>query len=121
MSAYLVVISIRNLTQREIQARLGAAFGANFYTEPVIKKSGTLSACNQTCISAAHFGCVHWTEDDLHRKFNKLGIPITKEALDHVKSSYLLRHIDDSMVEVGWEVIEQAIIDSQSDNPRESS
>lgn len=117
-SDYSVVISLRNLTKREIQNRLRAAFGTNFSAKAVIAGAGSLAACYKACGSAAHFGCVHWTEDDLQSKFKELGVPMTAEILDLVKSSYALRHIDDSMVKAGWEVIEQAIVDAQSVKPR---
>lgn len=113
MSDYSVLISVNYLTKKEIRHKLRTAFGTSVSIEAVISKSGSLAACHKTCMSAAHFGCVHWTDEDLQSKFKQLGVPATEKILNLVRSSYVLRHIDDSMVRIGWEVIEQAIVDAQ--------
>ena len=114
MSGYPVVIYVKNLTKREIQNRLRSAFGANISETPIVNNSGSVAACYQTCTSAGHFGCVHWTDDDLQIKFKELGVPMTQQILDLVRSGYVLRHIDDRMVRAGWEVIKEAIVDAES-------
>ena len=63
-----------------------------------------------------HFGCVHWTDQDLRNKFDELRIGFTPAALDAVKCTHTLRHIDDRMIELGWNLIELAILDTTLEN-----
>ncbi len=62
------------------------------------------------CRADGHFGCVHWTDEDLQSKFSELNIPMSAEALGAVKASRSMKRIDDRMVELGWDVIEEAIM-----------
>lgn len=114
MANYSAVITLKGHTEKQIEDKLRAAFGASIVDEVQISESDPGIGCYYFCRSNNHFGCVHWTEEDLRTKFDELQIPITREMLDVVKSSYLLRHIDDRMVEVEWEIVEQAIADAQS-------
>jgi hypothetical protein len=115
MPNYSVVIKLKNQTKMGIESKLRAAFEDKSVEELHIIEAGMLLDCYYTCRSNNHFGCVHWTDEDLQSKFRELGIPVSEEILDVVKSSYLLRHIDDRMIELGWEIIEEAIVDAQFD------
>lgn len=59
-----------------------------------------------------HWGCVHWTDDDLTGMMKSYGIQPTPENIAKVKSEHAIRHIDDVMVERGWFNIEMAIQDA---------
>ncbi len=113
MLNYSVVITLKNNTAKEIEDKLRASFGDGIVDEIHVSESGTSAACYNACKANNHFGCVHWTDEDLQNKFHELKVSITAEVLHTVKSSYLLRHIDDRMVELGWEIIEEAIGDIQ--------
>ena len=63
---------------------------------------------------AEGFGHVRWTDDDLQGQAQEvLGRTLTKRELEQVKSSYYIRHIDDTMIEAGWENIRLAVQELQ--------
>lgn len=111
MRDYSVVIRLQGQTKGQIESRLRAAFG-DAAEEAQIIEAGKLVDCYEACRVNGHFGCVHWTDEDLLSKLGELNSRVTTDVLDAVKSGYALRHVDDRMIELGWMLIEQAILDA---------
>jgi hypothetical protein len=57
------------------------------------------------------FGVVMWTDDDIKSLLEQKNLPSTRENIARVRASYFGRHIDDQMVEHGWEVLEQGVLE----------
>ncbi len=112
MPNYSVIITMQGNTRREIRNRLQTALGSTIAQDAQIMEPGVLLSCHEACRVNDHFGCVHWTDEDLRTKLRELKVPITTEMLDSMRASYALQHIDDRMIELGWEVITQAIFDT---------
>jgi len=111
MRSYSVTIELSGISKKQIKSRLKAAFSSEIAQGARIAKAGVIDESFDTCRALGHFGCVHWTDDDLKARLEKLNVPVTAEVLINLKISYSVRHIDDMMVETGWEVIEDSILD----------
>jgi len=109
---YSVIIELSGPTALEITGRLQSAFGDEAATSAKIIPSGQAHLLWDSCDKVGHFGCVHWTDDDVISRFEELGVAATQDLLQEVKIR--IRHIDDGMTELGWEVIESAIRDAVS-------
>lgn len=112
MPSYSVVIRLSGNSKKRIKSMLRTAFGNVVAEEALIVEPGDMVA-HEVCRVSGHFGCVHWADEDLQAKLEELNFPVTRAALDTLKVGYGLRHIDDRMVERGWEVIEQSILDAE--------
>ena len=55
------------------------------------------------------FGVVMWCDGDIASQLNEQGVEDTVDRIRVVRESYLARHIDERMVEFGWDVLEQAV------------
>jgi hypothetical protein len=55
------------------------------------------------------FGVVMWSDSDIASQLNEEGVEDTADRIRVVRESYLARHIDERMVELGWDVLEQAV------------
>jgi len=63
-------------------------------------------------LSQNHFGVVIWSREDIRSKFVEANsAQPTSKQIQAILDTYQCRHIDDRMVENGWEVIEDAIRD----------
>lgn len=60
------------------------------------------------------FGIVVWSDDDIREKLKEHELPVTEENVEKVRDSYAARHIDDTMTEAGWEVLDSAVLDLKS-------
>jgi hypothetical protein len=109
MSNYSLTVRLSGFTRAQIRRKLRTAFGSATAQEAQLITDGTLPDYYEACRANGHFGCVHWTDEDINSKFRDLKIPKTLRIADAVKRGYALRHIADRMVELGWEVIEDAI------------
>jgi hypothetical protein len=112
MPNYSVVLKISGASKKQIKGRLRTALGSAAARGAEIVKAGEQFTSYDACQASGHFGCVHWTDEDLHSKLEELNFPVTSEILDALKLDYGLRHIADLMVVRGWEVIEQSINDA---------
>lgn len=101
MSDYSVTVRLQGFTRSQIKGRLEAAFGSPAAQEAQIVATGTLPDCYEACTANSHFGCVHWTDEDIEIKLRDLDIPKTQQIMASAKSAYALRHISDRMVELG--------------------
>jgi hypothetical protein len=110
MPDYLVTITLSGKSRGQIASYLETEFGSVVAAQAMINERKQANYCDKPCQTRGHFGCVHWTDDDLESRFAKLDIPATPELVKEVKDSIL--HIDDCMTELGWEVIEHAILES---------
>jgi hypothetical protein len=108
MPEYSVAIKLNGHDPVQIARRLEAAFGSVVAEEAKITVWGQPNFYEDPCKAMGHFGCVHWTDDDLEGRFQRLNIAVTPELLTEVKER--VGHIDDGMVELGWEAIESAIV-----------
>src|SRR5262245_29803547 len=113
MPDYFVRITLKAQNASEVRKELRATFGASVAKEANVALSTELPDYYQACEANDHFGCVHWSEEDLLSRLEELKIEATPEILDDIKSSYAVRHIADRMIEHGWEAIEQAIAEVQ--------
>jgi hypothetical protein len=57
------------------------------------------------------FGVTMWADDDIRSKLQEYEVPDTPENVEKVRHSYYGRHIDDRMVECGWNVLEQGVFE----------
>lgn len=112
MTKYSVMVTIESPSRTYIEHQLRRAFGDTVVKSAQIAKSEAMTICHEACRNSDHFGCVHWTEQDLRGKLKERGVPITSDVLDALRATYALRHIDDRMIESGWNAIEQAIEDA---------
>lgn len=110
MPEYCVTIKLSGRNPVQIVRKLEAAFGSVVAQHATIVGWGQPNYHDDPCRAAGHFGCIHWTDDDVESRFQELDVPITPELLDEVRDR--IRHIDDGMTEVGWEIIESAILDA---------
>lgn len=117
MPGYSVTIRLSGRNPVEIVRKIEAAFGNIVAQEAKIADWGQPNYYDDPCRAMGHFGCIHWTDNDVESKFKELNIPITPELLNDVKDR--IRHIDDGMTEVGWEVIGSAILAAA--NPESTS
>jgi hypothetical protein len=115
MSDYSVTVNLPGFTRTQIRRKLQTAFGAAAVQEAQIVSAETLPDYYEACRGNRHFGCVHWTDEDVKIKLRDLKLPTTLQIIEAAKSSYALRHISDRMVELGWEVIEEAILQAAKD------
>jgi len=115
MSNYFVTVRLSGQTQSQIKDRLRAAFGSAVAQGAQIVNMRTVPDYYEACRANSHFGCVHWTDEDIKSRLKDLRVPKTPQIVNAAKSSYALRHIGDRMVELGWEVIEEAILEAQVD------
>jgi hypothetical protein len=113
MPDYLVLITLSGKNESDVREQVHAAFGAAVAEEVSIALSTGSSNYYQACEANDHFGCVHWTDEDLFTKLTELEIEPTPKIIEDVKSSHALRHIADRMIEQGWYSIEQAIAEAQ--------
>jgi hypothetical protein len=109
MRSYLVTIKVAD-SRKKINDRLAAAFGTSTAQKAHIIEADEIVA-DEFCRINKHFGCVHWTDEDLHAKLKELEVPITPELMSILKTGYSLRHINERMIETGWDVIEESILD----------
>jgi hypothetical protein len=112
MPNYSVTIRLPGHSRSQISSKLRAAFGNALAQEAQIVNIRTPPDYYEACQANNHFGCVHWTDEDINSKLRDLKIPQTLQIVDAAKNSYALRHIGDRMVEFGWEVIEEAILEA---------
>lgn len=112
MSEYSVIVRLQGFTRAQIKRQLRTTFGSAVEREAQIIKIGTPPDYHEACRANNHFGCVHWTDEDIEAKLKDLKIPKTLQIVRVAKNSYALRHISDRMIEHGWEVIEQAILEA---------
>jgi hypothetical protein len=110
MPEYSVTIKLSGSNPVQIVRKIEAAFGNIVALEAKIAGWGQPNYYDDPCRAMGHFGCVHWTDEDVEGRFQELDVPITPTLLKGVKDK--IRHIDDGMTEVGWEVIESAILDA---------
>jgi hypothetical protein len=110
MPEYSVTIKLSGHDPKNIVRNLERAFGSTVAQQARIIGWGQRNYYDDPCQSSGHFGCVHWTTDDVESRFRTLDVPFTPDRLKEVKNN--LNHIDDGMTELGWEVIEQAIKES---------
>jgi hypothetical protein len=115
VTRYSVIIELSSPTALEIAAKLQSAFGDEAARSAKIVPSAQVDLLRDWCDNIGHFGCVHWTTDDIISRFEELGVRVTQNRLQEVKIR--IRHIDDGMTELGWEVIESAIRDAVSLEP----
>lgn len=113
MPDYLVKITLRGESPLEVKKQLRSAFGASVARRSKVTFPDRLPEYYEACRANDHFGCVHWTEDDIENKLRELEIPITPAMIDDIKSSYAVRHIEDRMIERGWEAIVEGIGEAQ--------
>jgi hypothetical protein len=97
---------------------LRAAFGAEVVEQSKFIDADELLDCYELCQQGSHFGCVHWADADLVATLKEHRIKPTPETIDDIKSTCRIRHIAHRMIETGWEVIEQAILDAGAKAPR---
>jgi hypothetical protein len=90
------------------------AFGREIAQQAKIVEWQEQNYYDDPCRARDHFGCVHWTDDDIVSRFQTMNIPVTPELLKKAKNN--IGPIDDAMTEVGWEVIEYAIHESLEEN-----
>ncbi len=109
MPDYSVTIRLEGWTRSQVAKKLRSAFGSVVAKEAQVATAHTRFDCDAACRANNHFGCVHWTDKDLRGAFRDLKIPMTSRTVDAAKGSYSLQHISDRMVELGWEIIEEAI------------
>lgn len=110
MADYSVTIRLSAGNPLQVQQDVERAFGAAVARQAVITTWGEPNFYRDSCRELNHFGCTHWTNDDIENKCDELGITATPELLKHVRAN--AAHIDDGMTELGWEVIESAILDA---------
>lgn len=110
MPAYSVTIQLEAANAFLLLRELERVFGAVVAGDARVIRTGEPDYFDDPCRRLGHFGCVHWTEDDLESRFATLNILSTPELLRQVKEN--LRHIDDEIVEVGWGIIESVIIEA---------
>jgi hypothetical protein len=113
MTNYSVIINVAGKSKKQIKDGLVAAFGDAIGREAEIVRVGEKIVSYDECRVLGHFGCVHWTDEDLNLKLEELNFAATPQLVTALKSGYVLRHIDDRMIERGWEVIEQAILETE--------
>jgi len=113
MAEYSVTIKLSGRNPAQIVRTLEAAFGSAVAQEAKIVDWGKPNYYEDPCLRMGHFGCVHWTDEDVESRFQELDVPITPRLLNEVKDR--IRHIDDGMTEVGWQVIESTILDAAAD------
>jgi hypothetical protein len=113
MRSYSVMIELSGVSKKQIKSRLKATFGSEIARGARVTQAGEIAESFETCRALGHFGCVHWTDEDLKARLEELNVPVTAEVLSKLKVSYSVRHIDDMMVERGWEVIEDSILDAK--------
>ena len=114
MPEYSVTITLRGRDRLDIKKQLRTAFSASVAEQSKIAGLDELLNYYESCQANDHFGCVHWTDEDLVTKLEELHVQATPGMLDSIKSSYDLRHIADRMIETGWKAIEQAIVDADA-------
>jgi hypothetical protein len=112
MSNYSLTVRLSGFSRAQIKRNLRTAFGSAVAQEAQIVDAGKLPDYYEACRANRHFGCVHWTDEDIKFKLRDLKIPKTLRIIEAAKSSYALRHIGDRMVELGWEVMEESILDA---------
>lgn len=112
MPTYSVIITLQGDSREEIRSKLRSTLGRAIAQGAVINEAGVPVDCYQACLLNDHFGCVHWTDEDLRTKLHELEVPISTDALESLRGTYSLRHIDDRMIELGWEIIRQGILDA---------
>lgn len=115
MSDYSLTVRLSGFTRAQIKRELRTAFGSAAAQKAQIVNAAMPPDYYEACRANSHFGCVHWTDEDIKIKLRDLKIPKTLRIIDAAKSSYGLRHIGDRMVELGWEVIEDAILEAARD------
>ena len=113
MADYSVRIKLSGSSPSEVYRQLRSAFGTAVARQAVITGWGSVNLYHDHCRELGHFGCVHWTDDDIESRCVELGIPADPILLKQVKAS--TTHIDDGMTELGWEVIELAILEAVGD------
>jgi hypothetical protein len=113
MADYSVTIKVSGSSASHVHHHLQTAFGTAVARQAVITTWGSHDLYHDHCRELGHFGCVHWTDDDIESRCRELGIPATPELLKEVKAR--TNHIDDGMTELGWEVIESAILEAFDD------
>lgn len=57
------------------------------------------------------FGVVMWSNDDIASELREQSVPDTPKNVLAVRESYIGRHIDDRMVEHGWDVLKESVWD----------
>lgn len=117
MPRYCVFIELSGHTAGQVAGKVQSAFGHKVAKGAKIIPSVHADLLWDPCRNRGHFGCVHWTDDDVVSRFEELGVPATQDRLREVKTR--IRHIDDGMTELGWEVIESAIRQAVSLIPEE--
>ena len=115
MSEYFVRITVNGTSPSHVRKQLRAAFGASVAKQSRIDLSGELPDFFAACQADDHFGCVHWTDEDLVTRLGELQIQASPEMIDSIKSSRAVRHIADHMIEHGWDAIEMAISEAQTE------
>jgi hypothetical protein len=111
MPRYLVTIALSGRSPSDIKKKVSTAFGPSVAMRSSVTAVGELPIYD-LCRSNDHFGCVHWTDEDLVARLKELKTKATPELLDSIKSTYACRHVADRMIETGWEIIDEAIADS---------
>jgi hypothetical protein len=119
MPDYAVTIKLKGGSPAEIVSYVALAFGRVVAEQAGVIEWERLKYLNDPCQEEGHFCCVHWTDDDVERRFHKLNVAFTPELLEGVKND--IRHLDDGMTELGWEVIEDAIREAVEIEPPDDS
>jgi len=57
------------------------------------------------------FGITMWCDDDIKSKLEECDVPATPENIEKVRHSYYGRHLEDLMIERGWVVLEDAVLE----------
>jgi hypothetical protein len=57
------------------------------------------------------WGIVRWCDEDIELQLKEHGITPTPGIVDDIRTSSPVRHIQDSMIDDGWNVIDYAISD----------
>lgn len=112
MPEYSVTIALDGRNRSDIKKKPSTALGPSAAMRSKIAGAGELPSYPDSCRTNDHFGCVHWTDEDLVTRLKELKVKATPELLDSIKSTYAVRHVADRMIERGWGVIEEAIADA---------
>ena len=110
MPDYSVTIKLSGVNPSHVVQELQRVFGLAVAREAIITFWGHSDLYLDPCRDLDHFVCVHWTSDDVESRCHELGIEPTPELVTQVRAG--AAHVDDGMTELGWEVIESAILES---------
>jgi hypothetical protein len=64
---------------------------------------------NQLRTTPDVFGVAMWSDEDVSSALREAGVPVTPANVRSIRSSHYGRHIQDYMIERGWELLEVAV------------